>query len=150
MVTTQRSHLIPYFNKIQVILRSLKPTVWTGLKLKTRLDKTFTIKKVKAAFHHMGSFKLGGPDGIRPIVMKHFGPRTIGCITKIYQAIYSTGYSLTVKEACKDIFDMSLIFMLLYSKCRYWWALWRTDNYLLLGLCNFLHLNACQWGSGPT
>ena len=58
--------------------------------------------------------------------------------------------SLTSNEACKNIFDTSLIFMLLYSKCRYWWALWRTDHCWLLGLCNFLHLNACQWGSGPT
>ena len=40
----------------------------------------------------MGSFKLAGPDGIKPIVMKHFGPIALGCITKIYQAIYSTGY----------------------------------------------------------
>ena len=39
-----------------------------------RLDKTFTIKKVKAAFRHMGSFKLAGPDGIKPIVMKLFWP----------------------------------------------------------------------------
>ena len=64
---------------------------WSKVK-NYRLDKTFTIKKVKAAFRHMGSFKLAGPDGIKPIVMKHFGPRALGCITKIYQAIYSTGY----------------------------------------------------------
>ena len=57
-----------------------------------RLDKTFTSKKVKAAFHHMGSFKLAGPDGIKPIVMKHFCPKALGCITKKIQAIYSTGY----------------------------------------------------------
>ena len=63
---------------------------WSIVK-NNRLDKTFTIKKVRAAFH-MGSFKLAGPDGINPIVIKHFGPRAIGCITKIYQAIYSTGY----------------------------------------------------------
>ena len=57
-----------------------------------KLDKTFTIKKVKAAFRHMGSFKSTGPDGLKPIVMKHFGPKAIGCITKLFQAIYSTGY----------------------------------------------------------
>ena len=56
-----------------------------------RLNKTFTIKKVKAAFHYMGSFKLAGPDGIKPIVMKHFGPKALGCITKLFQTIYSTG-----------------------------------------------------------
>ena len=56
-----------------------------------RLDKTFTIKKVKAAFSYMGSFKLAGPDGIKPIVMKHFSPKALGCITKLFQAIYSTG-----------------------------------------------------------
>ena len=55
-----------------------------------KLDKTFTIKKVKAVFHHMGSFKSAGPDGLKPIVMKHFGPKAIGCITKLFQAIYST------------------------------------------------------------
>ena len=57
-----------------------------------RLNKTFTIKKVKAAFAHMGSYKSAGPDGFKPIVMKHFGPRALGCITNIFQAIYSTGY----------------------------------------------------------
>ena len=56
-----------------------------------RLDKTFTIKKVKAVFSYMGSFKSAGPDGIKPIVMKHFGPKALGCITKLFQAIYSTG-----------------------------------------------------------
>ena len=40
---------------------------------------------------HMGSFKLAGTDGIKPIVMKHFGPKALGCITKKFQAIYSTG-----------------------------------------------------------
>ena len=40
----------------------------------------------------MGSFKLAGPDGIKPIVMQIFGPRALGCITNIFQAIYSTGY----------------------------------------------------------
>ena len=46
---------------------------WSKIK-NSRLDNTFTIKKVRAAFCHMGSFKLAGPDGIKPIVMKHFGP----------------------------------------------------------------------------
>ena len=64
---------------------------WSKVK-NNRLDKTFTIKKVKAAFRHMGSFKSAGPDCIKPIVMKHFGPRAKGCTTNIYQAIYSTGY----------------------------------------------------------
>ena len=40
----------------------------------------------------MGSFKSAGPDGLKPIVMKHFGPKAIRCITKLFQAIYSTGY----------------------------------------------------------
>ena len=48
-----------------------------------RLDKAFTIKKVKAAFCHMGSFKSAGPDGLKPIVMKHVGPKALGYITKI-------------------------------------------------------------------
>ena len=66
---------------------------WTGMLIKNnRLNKTFTIKKVKAAFAHMGSFKLAGPDGIKPIRMKKIGPRALGCITNIFQAIYSTGY----------------------------------------------------------
>ena len=64
---------------------------WNIIK-NNQLDKTFTIKKVKAAFSHMGSFKLAGPDGIKPIVMKIVGPRALGCITNIFQAIYSTGY----------------------------------------------------------
>ena len=57
-----------------------------------RLDKTFTIKKVRAVFRHMGSFKSAGPDGLKPIVMKHFGPKAIRCVTKLFKAIYSTGY----------------------------------------------------------
>ena len=36
----------------------------------SRLDKTFTIKKVRAVFAHMGSYKSAGPDGFKPIVMK--------------------------------------------------------------------------------
>ena len=70
----------------------------------SRLDKTFTIKKVKAAFRHMGAFKSAGPDGIKPIVMKHFGPRALGCITNIYQAIYSTGYIPTEFRKSRVVF----------------------------------------------
>ena len=57
-----------------------------------RLDKTFTVKKVKSAFAHMGSYKSAGPDGFKPIIMKHFGPKALMCINNIFQAIYSTGY----------------------------------------------------------
>ena len=70
----------------------------------SRLDKTFMIKKVKAAFRHMGAFKSAGPDGIKPIVMKHFGPRALGCITNIYQAIYSTGYIPTEFRKSRVVF----------------------------------------------
>ena len=49
---------------------------WSVVK-NSQLDKTFTIKKVKAAFSHMGSFKSAGPDRIKPIVMKHFGPNAL-------------------------------------------------------------------------
>ena len=58
----------------------------------SRLDTTFTIKKVKAAFKSMGSMKYAGPDSLKPIVMKHFGPVATRCITKLFKAIYSTGY----------------------------------------------------------
>ena len=68
-------------------------TVYNFLSVKnSRLDTTFTIKKVKAVFRSMGSMKSTGPDGLRPIVMKHFGPVAISCITKLFQAISSTGY----------------------------------------------------------
>ena len=30
-----------------------------------KLDSTFTIKKIKNAFHRMGSFKGAGPDGLK-------------------------------------------------------------------------------------
>ena len=40
----------------------------------------------------MGFLKSAGPDGLKPIVMKHFGPVAISCITKLFQAIYSTGH----------------------------------------------------------
>ena len=55
---------------------------------------------MKAAFSHMGSFKSAGPDGLKPIVMNFFGPRALGCITNIFQAIYSTGYIPV--EFCKS------------------------------------------------
>ena len=55
---------------------------------------------MKAAFSHMGSFILAGPDGIKPIVMKNVGPRALGCITNIFQTIYSTGYVQI--ELCKS------------------------------------------------
>ena len=45
-----------------------------------KLDNTFTIKKIKNAFHRMGSFKGAGPDGLKPIVMKNFGPIALWCI----------------------------------------------------------------------
>ena len=72
---------------------------WQQIK-NSKLDNTFTTKKVKAAFRRMGSYKGTGPDGIKPIVMKNFGPLALGCITKICQAIYSTGYIPT--EFCKS------------------------------------------------
>ena len=63
---------------------------WNVVK-NNQLNNTFTIKKVKAAFAHMGSYKLAGPNGVKPIVMKKFGPRALECITIIFKAIYSTG-----------------------------------------------------------
>ena len=57
-----------------------------------KLDNTFTIKKIKNAFQRMGSFKGAGPDGLKPIVMKNFGPIALRCISFIFKAIYSTGY----------------------------------------------------------
>ena len=74
---------------------------WLGkLSKNSRLDRTFRIKKVKAAFAHMGSYKSAGPDGFKPIVMKHFGPIALGCINNLFQAIYSTGYIPV--EFCKS------------------------------------------------
>ena len=78
-----------------LIWNSKKKTVmeWFGKTVKNnRLDKTFTVKKVKAAFAYMGSYKSAGPDGYKPIIMKHFGPKALMCINSIFQAIYSTGY----------------------------------------------------------
>ena len=65
--------------------------VWKTVK-NNRLDRTFTVKKVTSAFAHMGSYKSAGPDGFKPIIMKHFGPIALKCINDICQAIYSTGY----------------------------------------------------------
>ena len=52
----------------------------------------------------MGSFKSAGPNGLKPIVMKHFGPKAIGCITKLFQAIYSTGYIPTEWRKSRVVF----------------------------------------------
>ena len=64
---------------------------WQRVK-NNKLDNTFTIKKIKAAFNRMGSYKGAGPDGIKPIVMKNFGPIALRCINFLFKAIYSTGY----------------------------------------------------------
>ena len=64
---------------------------WKTVK-NSRLDKTFTVKKIKAAFAYMGSYKSAGPDGYKPIIMKHFGPKALMCLNSLFQAIYSTGY----------------------------------------------------------
>ena len=64
---------------------------WKTVK-NNRLDKTFTVKKVKAAFAYMGSYKSAGPNGYKPIIMKHFGPKALSCLNSLFQAIYSTGY----------------------------------------------------------
>ena len=65
--------------------------VWSMVR-NNKLDNTFTIKKIKNAFQRMGSFKGAGPDGLKPIVMKNFGPIALRCISFIFKAIYSTGY----------------------------------------------------------
>ena len=66
--------------------------VWSKVR-NNKLDNTFTIKKIKNAFQRMGSFKGAGPDGLKPIVMKNFGPIALRCISFIFKAIYSTGYT---------------------------------------------------------
>ena len=65
--------------------------VWKTVK-NNRLDRTFTVKKVKSAFAHMGSYKSAGPNGFKPIILKHIGPKALKCINNIFHAIYSTGY----------------------------------------------------------
>ena len=73
--------------------------VWSKVR-NNKLDSTFTIKKIKNAFHRMGSYKGAGPDGLKPIVMKNFGPIALRCISFIFKAIYSTGY--IPLELCKS------------------------------------------------
>ena len=58
--------------------------VWKTVK-NSRLDRTFTVKKVKSAFAHMGSYKSAGPNGFKTIVMKHFGPKALGCINNLFK-----------------------------------------------------------------
>ena len=48
--------------------------------------------------------KSAGPDGLKPIVMKHFGPVATRCITKLFQAIYSTGYIPRQSRKSKVVF----------------------------------------------
>ena len=64
---------------------------WLRVK-NNKLDNTFTIKQIKAASNQMGSYKGAGPVGIKPIVMKNFGPIALRCINFLFKAIYSTGY----------------------------------------------------------
>ena len=54
-----------------------------------KLNNTFTIKKVKAAFNQMGSYKWAGPNGIKPIIMKFVGPIALRCINFLFKAIFS-------------------------------------------------------------
>ena len=52
----------------------------------------------------MGSYKSAGPDSFKPIVMNFFGPIALGCITNMFQAIYSTGYILIEFRKSKVVF----------------------------------------------
>ena len=52
----------------------------------------------------MGSYKSAGPNGFKPIVMKHFGPIALGCINNLFQAIYSTGYITVEFRKSKVVF----------------------------------------------
>ena len=101
IVTIRPSHLMYFFRKIfqvtphYLIWKAKKKDcdgmIWKTVK-NNRLDKTFTVKKVKAVFAYMGSYKSAGPDGYKPIIMKHFGPKALMCLNSLFRAIYSTGY----------------------------------------------------------
>ena len=76
---------------------------WQRVK-NNKLDNTFTVKKIKAAFNQMGSFKGAGPDGIKPIVMTNFGPIALRCTNFIFKAIYSTGYIPLEFRKSREVF----------------------------------------------
>ena len=79
IATILQGHLMCYFQKkfpghaslsdLEIQKKDCDGMVWKTVK-NNRLDRTFTVKKVKSAFAHMGSYKSAGPDGFKPIIMK--------------------------------------------------------------------------------
>ena len=63
---------------------------WNIIK-NNKLDKTFTIKSKGCIFTY-GVVQKGRPQWYQINHHENFGPRALGCITNIFQAIYSTGY----------------------------------------------------------
>ena len=51
-----------------------------------------TPEKVMKAIRTFSSDKAAGPDGIKPQVLRHFGPRAIDKLTRIYRACITLGF----------------------------------------------------------
>ena len=64
----------------------------------------FTRKKVEEAIKSFGSLKAEGPDGFRPIVLKHFGGQTIKRLCQIFRASISLGHVPEIWTWSKVVF----------------------------------------------
>ena len=61
---------------------------------KKRLDQSFiTLENVKLAINSFGDNKIGGPDGFRPLVLKHLSETAFKRLTRLYQAIIELQYT---------------------------------------------------------
>ena len=74
--------------------KEVRKEKWSGNDKAVALaDKDiFTARKVEEAIKSFGSLKAEGPDGFRPIVLKHFGDHTIKRLCQIFRASLSLGH----------------------------------------------------------
>ena len=63
-----------------------------------------TVEKVKLAIHSFGNLKAAGPDGLKPIVLKHFGPHALNRLTDLFRASYLLGYVPAEWRKAKVVF----------------------------------------------
>lgn len=59
----------------------------------------FTVDKIATAIRTFGDYKVAGPDGIAPCVLKHLEPVTLNRLKCLYQASYLLGY---IPESWKE------------------------------------------------
>ena len=63
-----------------------------------------TTWRVEKAIKSFGNFKAPGPDEIRPIILKHLGPKALAKLTNLFRASYLLAYQPLVWRQSRVIF----------------------------------------------